>query len=92
MINNTQKERIIVDIALSLCIFLIPSYLTLLLSSLLIARYKRYIEFPIFALLLDTIYKSHSFAYIGLFGWSLLLLVVVELFRGNIKIKQRDTL
>ncbi len=89
---NIQKERILVDIALFLCIFLIPSYISLFLISLFMIRYRRYVEFPLFALIIDTLYSTHSFAYIGLFGWSLIILVVVELFRGNIKSKGRDTL
>lgn len=87
-----QKERVAIDIALFLCIFLLPSYVTLLISSLFMIKYNRYIEFPIFALVLDSVYKGHSYAYIGLFGWSLIILILVELFRGNIKMKGKDTL
>lgn len=87
-----KNERIIIDIAIFLCIFLIPSYLTLFFSFLLIIKYRNYIEFPITAFLIDVIYKTQSFAYIGLFGWSLILLIIIELFRDSIKIKPRETL
>lgn len=89
---NMQKERIFIDIALFLCIFLLPSYVSIAISALFMIRYQKYIEFPIFALVIDVLYKTHGYAYIGLFGWSLLILVLVELLRGNIKMKGRDTL
>lgn len=92
MMKNKKNERIIIDIAIFLCIFLIPSYFTLIICSLFVIRYRRYIEFPVVAFLIDVVYKTSDYAYIGLFGCSLILLTIVELIRDIIKIRPKETL
>lgn len=92
MIHHTQRERIVFDVVILCSIFLLPSYVALFLSGLLILRFKNYIEFPITALIVDVLYKPYGGTYLGLFGISLIILIIAEYFRDRIKSKGKDTL
>lgn len=87
-----KRERIFVDISILCCIFLLPTYISIIIGSLFVFRYRNYFEFPFFAFLIDAIYKPVPHASIGLFGIALIFTLLVEFFRDRVKSKGRDTL
>lgn len=87
-----QRERILASIALIGCVFLLPTYVTLIIGVLFTFRYHRYIEFPIAAFLIDVLYRPYGHTIVGLFGWSLIFVVTVDYFRNRIKQRGKDTL
>ncbi len=90
--KNTKLERIIVDTILSFCVFLVPAIFTIIVAFAFSFRYKKYIEFPIIAFLIDVIYKPTGSAVLGLFGISVIIVVIVEFLRDRLKAKTKDTL
>ncbi len=90
--KNTKLERIIVDTILSFCVFLVPAIFTLTIAFAFSFRYKKYIEFPIFAYIVDVLYKPTGNAIIGLFGISVIVILIVEFLRERLKSKSKDTL
>lgn len=89
---NFKRERIFVDIGILCCIFLLPTYISIIIGSLFVFKYRNYFEFPIFAFLIDAVYRPTPYAVIGLFGYALILTLAVEFFRDRVKPKGRDTL
>lgn len=86
--RSIDKKRLIVGGILLVCVFVLPSLLTLLIGALLTLRYTRYYEFAIAALLIDALYRPYGFATIGLFGFALGYILIIDHLR--IRIRMRD--
>lgn len=87
-LRTLDKQRLFIGIALFASVFVLPSLVTLFLGTLLALRYNRFFELPIAALLIDALYRPYGHAFIGLFGYTLLYILIVDHFR--IRIRMRD--
>ena len=86
--RSFNKQRIYIGIALFVCVFVLPSMVTLAIGALLVMRYTNYYEFPVAALLIDALYRPYGSALVGLFGFAILYVLLVDHLR--IRIRMRD--
>lgn len=91
-IFGKNKIRVLLDLGLIVSLFLLPTYITIFLAFIISIYIFRYIEFPIIAFFIDSIYKPFEGASLGLFGISIIVIVLIEYFRDRVKLKGKDTL
>ncbi|HXK37455.1 MAG TPA: hypothetical protein VJ579_00080 [Candidatus Paceibacterota bacterium] len=88
MFGSIDKQRLVIGGALFIGVFVLPSILTLIIGALLALRYNNYFEFPVFALLIDAVYRTNSMSTFGLFGFAVIYVLAVDYFR--VRIRMRD--
>lgn len=87
-VHKLDKQRLFIGIALFVSVFVLPSLLSLFLGALIAIRYNRYFELPLTGLLIDALYRPYGHTVIGLFGFSLLYILIIDHLR--IRIRMRD--
>ncbi len=92
MMSQIKKERILVDMIILCGIFLLPTYISILIAFIFAFRYRNYFELPLLSFIIDVVYNSDKSVYFGLFGFSIIAVLLIEFFRGRIKEKSKDTL
>jgi hypothetical protein len=88
MLGLIDKQRLLIGCALLVCVFVLPSMLTLFIGGLLVLRFNNYYEFPVAALLIDALYRAHDTATFGLFGFAIIFVLIVDYLR--VRIRMRD--
>ncbi len=88
MIRSLEKQRVLIGVLLLVSVFVLPSLFTMFLGAIMSLRYARYFEFPIASLLIDALYGPTGHATIGLFGFALVYILIVDYVR--IRIRMRD--
>lgn len=88
MSRSIDKKRVFISITLLCAVFVLPSTLTLFMGALLAIYYTHYFELAIAALLIDALYGPHGYATIGLFGYAVLFVLIIDHLR--VRIRMRD--
>lgn len=92
MLRTLNNPRVFIGLALFVCVFVLPSLLTLLIGALLSIRYTRYYELPAAALMIDALYRPYSSTLIGLFGLALIYVLFVDYLRLRIRMSDNRRL
>ncbi len=92
MPHQINKERIVIDLIILFGIFLLPSYISLIIAFLFAIKYRNYFEFPVFSFLIDVTYNQNKSVYLGLVGLSIIAVFAIEFLRDRVKAKKKDTL
>lgn len=90
--TSTTRERVCADVGLLAATFMLPSLLALIVSALLVFRYRSFYEFPVVALLVDVLYRPQGFTMIGLFGVALSFVFIVDVLRAKVRPKDKRVL
>lgn len=92
MLRSLNNPRVFIGIALFVCVFVLPSLLTLFIGALFAIRYTQYYELPAAALLIDALYRPYGSALIGLFGLALIYVIIVDYLRVRIRMSDNRRL